>query len=137
MQHIVKVWELTTGMEISRMIHSDAVWSVAFSPDSQYVVSGSYDGTARVWNATTGAEITHMVHAGYVESVAFSPDGRYVVSGGEDGTARVWIFRPKDLIDVACSRVTRNLTHEEWMQYIDNILPYQAICSNLPIKPGR
>jgi len=35
--------------------HTDFVNSVAFSPDSKGIVSGSYDKTIRVWNAETGA----------------------------------------------------------------------------------
>jgi len=75
---------------IARMIHDDAVESVAFSPDGKYVVSGSWDNTARVWETATGNEIARMTHDDKVSSVAFSPDGKFVVSGSWDNTARVW-----------------------------------------------
>jgi len=51
------------------------------------------------------------------------------------GIFRVWLWCPDDLIAKACSRVTRNLTHNEWQQYIGDVLPYQAVCENLPIEP--
>ncbi len=75
---------------ISRITHDNAVNSVAFSPDGKYVVSGSYDNTARVSEVSTGKEIARMTHDGEVYTVAFSPDGKYVVSGSNDNTARVW-----------------------------------------------
>jgi hypothetical protein len=47
----------------------------------------------------------------------------------------VWVYRQDDLIADACARVTRNLSRAEWEQYIQDALPYQAICPNLPIEP--
>ncbi|KAN0075185.1 hypothetical protein V8E54_007796 [Elaphomyces granulatus] len=71
--------------------HSDWVRSVAFSPDSKKVVSGSYDSTVRIWDITTGqADQTLTGHSDLVTSVAFSPDGKKVVSGSSDRTVRVW-----------------------------------------------
>src|SRR3990170_2498802 len=72
---------------ISSMAHHAIVWSVAFSPDGKYVVSGSADRSARVWDAATGQEVARMTHEDGVNSVAFSPDGKYVVSGSLDKTA--------------------------------------------------
>ena len=76
--------------------HSNYVYSVAFSPDGNYVVSGSDDNTAKVWEYDTGNVITTFTgHSDDVRSVAFSPDGNYVVSGSWDNTAKVWEFNDK------------------------------------------
>ena len=38
--------------------------------------------------------------------------------GRSDRTARLWLWRPDDLIAEACARVGRDLTQEEWTQYL-------------------
>ncbi len=73
-----------------------------------------------------------MTQDGNVTAVTFSPDGRYVVSGSGDGTARVWWWRPKDLIADSCRRLLRNLTREEWRQYVGPEAPYHATCPGKP-----
>ena len=68
--------------------HTDAVYSVAFSPDGKRIVSGSDDKTVQVWDADTGQPIGQPLtgHTDAVSSVAFSPDGKRIVSGSDDNT---------------------------------------------------
>ncbi|RYP43976.1 hypothetical protein DL768_009507 [Monosporascus sp. mg162] len=71
--------------------HSSAVNSVAFSPDSKLLVSGSYDYTVRLWDTTTGqCRQTLQGHSLAVYSVAFSPDSKLLASGSYDITVRLW-----------------------------------------------
>ena len=36
--------------------HTDTVWSAAFSPDGQRIVSGSFDKTLKIWDASEQTE---------------------------------------------------------------------------------
>jgi WD40 repeat protein len=130
----IQVWEAATGKEISRMTHDDGVISVVFSPDGNYVLSMSLDKSARVWETDTGIEVARVTHDQWVSSVAFSPDGKYVISGGGDSLARIWEWQPEDLISNSCANLPRNLTRNEWNQYIGDALPFQAVCDNLPLE---
>ncbi|WP_294537034.1 TIR domain-containing protein [uncultured Rhodoblastus sp.] len=72
--------------------HEERVWSAAFSPDGQHIVTASDDKTARVWDAASGKPIGAPLkgHEDVVRSAAFSPDGKRIVTASSDQTARVW-----------------------------------------------
>jgi WD40 repeat protein/tRNA A-37 threonylcarbamoyl transferase component Bud32 len=88
----VKAWNLSTHKEIfSAEGHTGRVLSLAFSPDGQYLASGSADHTIRIWTAATGQKVlTLRGHTGQVRKIAFHPDGRRLASAAADGTVRVW-----------------------------------------------
>ena len=69
------------------------VWSVAFSPDGEWLISGSDDGLVRVWDVESREEkdISPLRgHTGKVRCVAISPDGQVIASGSTDATVRLW-----------------------------------------------
>ncbi len=71
--------------------HDDAVWAIAFSPDSSRLATGGEDRTARLWDPATGTMLaTCRGHTSKVVGVAFSPDGARVVTASADRTVRQW-----------------------------------------------
>ena len=89
-------WEKTLKFLGLRSVtrHTSFVYSVAFSPDGRFVLSGSGDnnkGELKLWDVATGRELrTFSGHTGSIRSVAFSPDGRFALSGSEDKTLKLW-----------------------------------------------
>ena len=54
----MKLWELATGREVRSFIgHSDKIWSVAFSSDGRFALSGSSDKMLKLWEVATGKEL--------------------------------------------------------------------------------
>ena len=68
--------------------HRKSVNSITFSPDGQFLASGSDDRSVRLWNINSGEEVkifkVKVGETGYVRSVAFSPDSKLLVSGSGD-----------------------------------------------------
>jgi WD40 repeat protein len=99
--------------------HTGVVTAIVYSPDGSLLATASKDATVRLWRANTGqAILTLHGHTGQVHSLAFSRDGSRLASASTDGTVRVWALRLDDLIRIAESGATRDLTAEECLQYL-------------------
>jgi WD40 repeat protein len=74
--------------------HEAIVQTVAFSPDSRWLVTRGHQSFASLWDVASEDPISSRIvltgHTGQVTSVAFSPDGRWLVTGSSDRTAAVW-----------------------------------------------
>ena len=87
----VVIWDVANGKEVRTLRgHSRPITSVAWSPDSCYLASGSADTTAKIWDLATGAEIhTLRGHTERILSVSWSPDGRWLATTG-DSEVKIW-----------------------------------------------
>jgi len=77
--------------------HSNSITEAVFSPDGNYILTGSKDQTAKLWDLQ-GREIqTFSGHLKDVSSVAFSPDGQRVLTGSYDQTAKLWDLQGREI----------------------------------------
>ncbi|XP_053245288.1 transcription initiation factor TFIID subunit 5 [Podarcis raffonei] len=71
--------------------HSGPVYGTSFSPDRNYLLSSSEDGTIRLWSLLTfSCLVGYKGHNYPIWDTQFSPYGYYFISGGHDRVARLW-----------------------------------------------
>lgn len=81
----------TIRADVALELNHSSITDMAFTPDGQYVISGSSStNSTRVWNLQTRATVHEFPNNGYVLSMALSPDGSLAAVGGSLGTVRVW-----------------------------------------------
>ncbi|MBD2210936.1 serine/threonine protein kinase [Nostoc linckia FACHB-104] len=89
---IIKFWDVNNQKALATLSgHSQAVKSVAYSPDGKLLATASDDQTIKLWDVNQLQEIYTLIgHSHAVKSVAFSPDGQILASGSWDKTVKLW-----------------------------------------------
>lgn len=71
--------------------HTDAIFSIVFSPDIDVLASGSKDNTVMLWDISMDEHLATLKgHKGTIFSLAFSSDNKTLASGSDDKTIRIW-----------------------------------------------
>src|SRR5262249_2752282 len=91
-EEVARLWDeaTTPRLLVGPLPHGGEVVALAFSPDSQLLLTGCSDGMGRLWDVATGQLRLTLKPRGAVVAAAFSPDGQTFVLGSWDGAARVW-----------------------------------------------
>jgi WD40 repeat protein len=120
----------TGGKEVLRVRNLEKILALAFSPGGGLIAAGSSDKTARVFDLRTGQEILRRSHNDEVWGVHVTHEGELFATDGF-GLVRRHLVNRSQLVPEVCSRITRNLTRDEWKQYLGDE-PYRRTCPLLP-----
>ena len=122
--------QLATGEERRSTPLSQVYW-LNYSDDGELLVSGAADGGVSLWDATT-LELLGTVHPPrrgkeVPSSAQFIGDTHDVAIASYDGTVYRWDTDLDRAIDFACQMAGRDLTEEEWAQFLP-AQPYESVC---------
>lgn len=112
--------------------HLSAITDISFSPDNKLLLTTSRDKTARLWDLKDSRKLPIIFddHEDWVLTGSFDPSGKQVITGSADIFLRTWPVDPQDLADRICSLLNRNMTTEEWAEFVGPEIPYQKTCAN-------
>ncbi len=121
----ITLWDVSSGEKKGTLSgHAGLVPRLTFSQDGTLLASASFDRLAKVWIVATGEESFSLYgNTGNVFAVAISPNGSHLATAGADGTVRTFTLDIPDLIQLAHSRVNRDLTAEECQRYLHQACP--------------
>ena len=87
---VASIRDAETTQVIATIQHGSFIKAVTFSHDSQLLLTGSWDETARISDSTTGRELLRVTHGNQINHVSFAPDDRLFTTQGWDNAVRVW-----------------------------------------------
>jgi MTH538 TIR-like domain (DUF1863)/WD domain, G-beta repeat len=108
---LTRIWNVADAKADPVVItgHDDSVKSVAYSPNGKWIVTASFDTTAKVWDAATGRWLFSLVpEPAGVNAVAFSPGGSLVATGCMDGSVLLWDTTLNEKAKIKTSRLLGN-----------------------------
>jgi hypothetical protein len=105
------------------------LYAGAFDPGGRWLATVGRDGAARLW-PLAHLDLGRVVLQGHereVETLAFDGSGRWLATAGNDGIVRLWDLRIESALALACQIAGRNLSDEEWDQYLGDFA-YRETC---------
>ncbi|MGW0019419.1 nSTAND1 domain-containing NTPase [Rhodococcus sp. NPDC003382] len=138
---VLRQWDVETGLLVHPEIsgHRGGVTSLDYSMDGRYLITAGVEGDIRVWDAIEGDPVGVPLtsRSEWITTVTFTSDGRHIVSGALDGSLRWWNLPPSTLEEaenLLCTKITRNMSPDEWYEWISAAAAPEPVCRNLP--PG-
>lgn len=127
-QGTIYLWDVKTGQQLMVLRgHTGKISSIIFSKDGKNMASSSYDGSVRLWNVNDLNTLPIVIndHNDWATKVIFSSDGQYLFTGDKVGNIRSFPISVNNLVQNFCNYLKRDLTEEEWKNYVGEDIPYK------------
>ena len=131
-----RLWDPASGEPIRSLSHELVVHHATWNSDESLVLTSSGDRTARVWDAASGDLLFILPNDGPVRWASWSPDERHILTANDEGTVTLYYADVDDLLAAACERALRNMTPEQWKQFMGDE-PYRLTCPEVETRAAR
>jgi WD40 repeat protein len=122
--------------------HSSQIEDIDFNHAGSFMATASKDHTVRLWNfKELNQQPILLSDHDWAWSVAFTPDDSQLMVGintvrqtatGVDQTIHAYPTNIDVMKDILCNKVGRNMSQEEWDNFVAKDLDYEKTCENYP-----
>jgi energy-coupling factor transporter ATP-binding protein EcfA2 len=135
---LVKIYDLQTKTTRQFTGHKAGVYDVEFSPDEKLLASAGSDKRLQLYvlEAPDDLPVVMENNNGFIWDIEFAKGSNYLIATCSESEIRVWPTDPSLLAEQICpnSKMTRNMTQDEWKKYVGNDIQYENTCVRLLIK---
>jgi WD40 repeat protein len=140
----VELWDIRMRKKISEVkAHDSQINDIRFNTRLKQMATAGNDKKLKLFNIKDPSDLSELPvtfadNEGVVLVMEFSPDGQVIVSGEFDGSQSLK-SRPTNadyMAKYVCENVTRNMTQQEWNNYVGKDIPIEKTCpaSDFKIK---
>lgn len=101
--HSIKILDLANDYQPLANLegHTNSVFALDYSPDEDYLVSGSRDAHLKIWKCSNYSLDQDIVaHMYAINYLYFSEDGKFIASCSMDKSIKLWDFKERKLIKI-------------------------------------
>jgi WD40 repeat protein len=100
--HFIRVFDHRLTLKKEWNAHANSVFTVRYTPDNKFLISGSRDARLKVWDVdadySSATEVAAHLYA--INHLDFSPDGKHFVTCSMDKSIKVWNLAEMKLLKV-------------------------------------
>ncbi|NOZ46560.1 MAG: hypothetical protein GXO79_07225 [Chlorobi bacterium] len=133
---LVKIWDVKSKNKLMTLSgHKARVNNIQFDPQNKLIATSSFDGTVQLWESSNlgNRPVVLKDQSTWVLSLSFNKAGDKLYTGSKNGKIQVWQTKTEPMTKGLCSKISRNMTQDEWKTYIATDIDYEKTCPDLPV----
>lgn len=105
--HSIRIFDIDDfSLKYTLQAHTNSVFTVCYSPDGQFLLSGSRDAHLKIWEVKNNYALHQdiVAHLFAINHIVYSPDQQWIATCSMDKSIKIWeadTFKLKKVIDRA------------------------------------